>query len=514
MNDDVIIRVEGLSKQYRLGQIGGTTLREDVSRWWARLRGLPDPTLRVDQVSHQPSASVGSASAGSGAGPAGPGGVGGALSQTPSRAEGRRGDPGPPTSDVRPPTSSGGPASPTSDVRPPSPDSGLRTPDSGPSDRGSARSDYLWALRDVSFEVKRGEVLGIIGRNGAGKSTLLKILSRITAPTAGQVKVKGRIASLLEIGTGMHPELTGRENIFLNGAILGMTKAEIQSKLDEIIDFSGVERFIDTPVKRYSSGMMVRLGFAVAAHLEPEILIVDEVLAVGDAEFQRKCLGKMQDVADHGRTVLFVSHNMGSITRLCREALLLDCGTVVMRDEAEKVVHHYFLSDTGSLARAVFSGPLARDIAISRVAVAGRSGTGIFAVRPSDDVTLVAEGHAARDLPAVCLTFSLFCDGVQLLTVHDQAKPAPLAEGVFRSSVRLPRYLLRPGAYQIGVGGHSAGPEWFFGWNLASLHVVEAWDESCDPTCLGIVNVPHSALACERVSKLDQETPPAPASRP
>jgi ABC-type polysaccharide/polyol phosphate transport system ATPase subunit len=188
--------------------------------------------------------------------------------------------------------------------------------------------DYVWALKDVSFEVKRGEVLGIIGRNGAGKSTLLKILSRITAPTTGQVKVKGRIASLLEVGTGMHPELTGRENIYLNGAILGMTKAEITGKLDEIISFSGVERFIDTPVKRYSSGMMVRLGFAVAAHLEPEILIVDEVLAVGDAEFQKKCIGKMQDVAGHGRTVLFVSHNMQAVRQLTQRCILLEDGAL------------------------------------------------------------------------------------------------------------------------------------------------------------------------------------------
>ena len=186
--------------------------------------------------------------------------------------------------------------------------------------------DEMWALRGVSFEVKQGEILGIIGRNGAGKSTLLKILSRVTAPTSGELRVKGRIASLLEVGTGFHPELTGRENIFLNGAILGMTKAEIRKKFDEIVDFAGVERFMDTPVKRYSSGMYVRLAFAVAAHLEPEILIVDEVLAVGDAEFQKKCLGKMGDVAQEGRTVLFVSHNMNAVKSLCGRALLLANG--------------------------------------------------------------------------------------------------------------------------------------------------------------------------------------------
>ena len=190
-------------------------------------------------------------------------------------------------------------------------------------------SDFVWSLKDISFEVKQGEVLGIIGRNGAGKSTLLKILSKVTAPTVGRVKVRGRIASLLEVGTGFHPELTGRENIFLNGAILGMTKAEIRSKFDEIVDFSGVERYIDTPVKRYSSGMYVRLAFAVAAFLEPEILIVDEVLAVGDAEFQKKCLGRMKDVSvNDGRTVLFVSHNLSAVRSLCNKSLYLKNGEV------------------------------------------------------------------------------------------------------------------------------------------------------------------------------------------
>ena len=201
--------------------------------------------------------------------------------------------------------------------------------------------EEFWALKDVSFEVKRGEVLGIIGRNGAGKSTLLKILSRITEPTSGRVVLDGRVASLLEVGTGFHPELTGRENIFLNGAILGMSKAEIRRKFDEIVDFAGVEKFLDTPVKRYSSGMYVRLAFAVAAHLEPEILIVDEVLAVGDAEFQKKCLGKMQDVANGGRTVLFVSHSMAAIQSLCSKAVLLGRGSVIEYGKCSDVVRRY-----------------------------------------------------------------------------------------------------------------------------------------------------------------------------
>jgi lipopolysaccharide transport system ATP-binding protein len=205
------------------------------------------------------------------------------------------------------------------------------------------KSDYIWALRDINFQVESGEVLGIIGKNGAGKSTLLKILSRVTSPSTGEIRIKGRIASLLEVGTGFHPELTGRENIFLNGAIMGMTRKEILSKLDEIIDFSGVERYIDTPVKRYSSGMYVRLAFGVAAHLEPEILIVDEVLAVGDAEFQKKCIGKMQDVSQkEGRTVLFVSHNMAAVKALCNSALVLKNGKVDFpKGNTDLAIQHY-----------------------------------------------------------------------------------------------------------------------------------------------------------------------------
>ena len=203
-------------------------------------------------------------------------------------------------------------------------------------------SDYAWALKNINFEVQQGEVLGIIGRNGAGKSTLLKILSRTTAPTTGQIKIKGRVASLLEVGTGFHPELTGRENIFLNGAILGMSKLEINRKFEEIVDFSGVERYIDTPVKRYSSGMYVRLAFAVAAHLEPEILIVDEVLAVGDAEFQKKALGKMKNVStNEGRTVLFVSHNMLAVKSLCTTGILMDKGKIQDSGQIESVIYKY-----------------------------------------------------------------------------------------------------------------------------------------------------------------------------
>ena len=206
----------------------------------------------------------------------------------------------------------------------------------------AADSEYVWALKDIDFKVEQGDVVGIIGKNGAGKSTLLKLLSRVTGPTTGTIKAKGRIGSLLEVGTGFHPEMTGRENIYLNGTILGMTKQEITRKLDEIVDFSGCERYIDTPVKRYSSGMMVRLGFAVAAHLDPEILVVDEVLAVGDAEFQKKAIGKMQDVSQgEGRTVLFVSHNMSSIRALCKHGVLLENGSVKYMGAVNDVVNNY-----------------------------------------------------------------------------------------------------------------------------------------------------------------------------
>ena len=201
--------------------------------------------------------------------------------------------------------------------------------------------DIIWAVKDVSFEVKKGEVIGIIGANGAGKSTLLKILAQITHPTSGRVELNGRIASLLEVGTGFHPELTGRENIYLNGTILGMTKKEIDRKFDQMIDFSGVEKFIDTPVKRYSSGMRVRLAFSVAAHLEPEILLIDEVLAVGDAEFQKKCLGKIEDISKKGRTILFVSHNMAAVQNICARCILIDEGTIMIDDDAETVIASY-----------------------------------------------------------------------------------------------------------------------------------------------------------------------------
>lgn len=256
-----VIKVENLSKQYRLGLVGASTFKEDTQRWWASLRGKEDPFFHHVVENNR---------------------------------------------------------------------------------EINDDSKYVWSLKDINFEVQQGDVLGIIGRNGAGKSTLLKILSKVTAPTYGSVKVKGRVASLLEVGTGFHPELTGRENIYLNGAILGMRKHEIVRKLDEIIAFAGIEKYVDTPVKRYSSGMYVRLAFAVAAHLESEILIIDEVLAVGDTEFQKKCLGKMEDVSKgEGRTVLFVSHNLGAVSLLCKNGILLKNGKLRLFSDVEEVVSKY-----------------------------------------------------------------------------------------------------------------------------------------------------------------------------
>ncbi|NIQ01573.1 MAG: ATP-binding cassette domain-containing protein, partial [Nitrospinaceae bacterium] len=227
--------------------------------------------------------------------------------------------------------------------------------------------DIIWALDDVSFEVKRGEALAIIGRNGAGKSTLLKILSRITTPNRGRAEIRGKISSLLEVGTGFHPELSGRENVYLNGTILGMKKKEVDRKFDEIVDFSGVDKFIDTPVKRYSSGMKVRLAFSVAAHLDPDVLIIDEVLAVGDQEFQKKCLNKMEEVEKGGRTVLFVSHKMSSVMKLCDRAILIDSGRIVEDGPSKRVVSNYLCADQGTMAAREWpdpqkapSGPLAR----------------------------------------------------------------------------------------------------------------------------------------------------------
>jgi len=332
----------------------------------------------------------------------------------------------------------------------------------GDAAEGEEADDLFWALRDVSFDVKHGEAIGIIGRNGAGKSTLLKILSRITDPTSGRARINGRVASLLEVGTGFHPDLTGRENIYLNGTILGMRKREIDRKFDEIVAFSGVELFIDTPVKRYSSGMRVRLAFSVAAHLEAEILIIDEVLAVGDAEFQRKCLGKMEDVASGGRSVLFVSHNMGAIARLCTRAISLHRGRVARVGQPAEVVQAYL--DGGTSGEAVGEivdvnmGPLT----LQRLAVQqhGRTGSGI--IDGSQPFSVDFEFSLDKELTGLLIGFDLMdSEGNLLFRTYDQesAGLGPRGPGACRATCRIPGGLLQPTLHHLNllVGVHRSG---------------------------------------------------------
>jgi len=322
--------------------------------------------------------------------------------------------------------------------------------------QASSRSnDTIWALRDVSFEVQRGEVVGIIGRNGAGKSTLLKILSRITEPTTGRVELHGRVSSLLEVGTGFHPELTGRENVYLNGAILGMRRDEIERKFDEIVAFSGVEKFIDTPVKRYSSGMKVRLAFAVAAHLEPEILLVDEVLAVGDAEFQSKCLGKMGEVARGGRTVLFVSHNMGAIRTLTERSVLLHNGRAAADGHTELVIQYYLevasaspMAEAGDLPRR--SPSLGSKVRVLRIQPAYGSEPGFYFREPVIlEVTLLAQAEL-EDLKFGMTVIDMV--GSPVFSVFSPSLPEAVGLGgkhLYR--VEISDHRLAPGDYQIAL---------------------------------------------------------------
>ena len=317
-----------------------------------------------------------------------------------------------------------------------------------PAVSGNSRTEEFWALKDVSFEVHTGEVVGIIGRNGAGKSTLLKVLSRITEPTTGSVRLRGRIASLLEVGTGFHQELTGRENIFLNGAILGMSRAEIRAKFDEIVAFSEVEKFLDTPVKRYSSGMYVRLAFGVAAHLEPEILVVDEVLAVGDAEFQKKCLGKMQDVSKGGRTVLFVSHNMSVIQSLCDTAVVLEKGRMRFLGPIDSAIAEYLRSIRGNEGAEGHIASLGRDLRVTRLAIRP------LAINSGDPVTFEIQLTPVR--PTVIRELSLLIHSdfgvrVALLDLRDCCPlNVELSETVLNIELRIKQLSLVEGDYRLG----------------------------------------------------------------
>ncbi len=316
-------------------------------------------------------------------------------------------------------------------------------------------SDYVWALKDISFEVNQGDVLGIIGRNGAGKSTLLKLLSKVTQPTSGNIKLRGRIASLLEVGTGFHPEMSGRENIYLNGAIMGMTKREIKSKFDEIVDFAGVERYIDTPVKRYSSGMYVRLAFAVAAFLEPEILIVDEVLAVGDAEFQKKCLGRMKDVSTNdGRTVLFVSHNMAAVKQLCTTGIVMRHGGLVFQGTQMEAVNYYQSAhETNSCFEhhgPLHDAPGNNNIRILKFEVVPQQGEMLTMFSGIEFQLEYFNGMEGKNTD---ITFELtnqddvvvFHSGAQLAQNNDSER------GIYQISCRLPKQFLNAGVYGISI---------------------------------------------------------------
>ncbi len=374
----VVLSIEDVSKQYRLGTIGTGTISHDLNRWWHTMRGKEDPYAKIGSVNN--------------------------------RAQ-------------------------------------------------SSGSDYVWALKDINLEINDGDVLGIIGKNGAGKSTLLKLLSQVTNPTTGQIKVRGRIASLLEVGTGFHPELTGRENIYLNGAILGMSKAEISRKLDEIVDFAGVASYIETPVKRYSSGMMVRLGFAVAAHLEPEILVVDEVLAVGDAEFQKKCIGKMKDVSEEGRTVLFVSHNMNSIRNLCTRGVLIEDGMVHFDGDIENCISNYLEINKEEIPYQATYDLLENQVMVERIS----SDKPVFEFN-EDKISFSAKLKIVVDLPDLFLGIILEDSKSNALLVSSTDELElnilrNISSGSYRISFNISGRILKPGRYYLTFSLRSSGDQ-------------------------------------------------------
>ncbi len=375
MSSSIAIKVENLSKMYRLGQVGTGTLSHDLKRWWALTRGKEDPYLKIGQVNKR-------------------------------------------------------------------------------SEKGD--SQYTWALKDISFQVNQGDVLGIVGSNGAGKSTLLKLLSRVTSPTEGRVKVKGRIASLLEVGTGFHPEMTGRENIYMNGAILGMSRHEIKRKFDDIVEFAGIAKYTETPVKRYSSGMYVRLAFAVAAHLESEILIVDEVLAVGDMEFQKKCLSKMNDISHNdGRTVLFVSHNLPSVQALCNRAISLEFGQKRMEGDTADVIADYLKKNKGGDAvkwngrsEAEVAGKLAYFSDISLHSQFDNN------IQMGDDIVLNIGVTLTDDIQGVMLRIMLHDSNEQLITSLfslDFGTDLKLKKGYNSTRITVKKPNLLPGDYKISL---------------------------------------------------------------
>lgn len=401
------ISVENLSKQYRLGVIGNRTLYEDINRWWARVRGLPDPLEKIGVMDH-----------------------------------------------------------------------------------GNRSDGLIWALHDVSFQLRQGEVLGVIGRNGAGKSTLLKILSKVTGPTSGRIKVRGRIASLLEVGTGFHPELTGRENIYLNGAILGMSRDEINRKFDEIVSFSEVEKFVDTPVKRYSSGMYVRLAFAVAAHLDPEIMVVDEVLAVGDGAFQRKCLGKLSENAGEGRTVLFVSHNMAAINRLCTRAILLEHGRLIEDGPATEVTARYLSlsadnADTSNRVWDMENAPGTQDLRLLAVRLMGEDGKPVSVVDVRERLVLRVEYQVNKPGLKFRCTFGFNTQGIYAFAAMEPTEEVRAEAGRYFSSIEIPPHLLAEGEYIIGISMFSSSGAKVHYVSLRDAIAFQVYDSMTGPSARG-----------------------------
>lgn len=401
MKKDIILKVENISKQYRLGQVGTGTLSHDLNRWWHQVRGKENPYLKIGDTNER-------------------------------------------------------------------------------SIKGT--SDYVWALQDINFEVERGEVLGIIGKNGAGKSTLLKILSRVTAPTTGNIKFGGRVASLLEVGTGFNGEMTGRENVYLNGAILGMTKKEIASKIDEIIEFSGCERYIDTPVKRYSSGMTVRLAFAVAAFLEPEILVVDEVLAVGDAEFQKKAIGKMQAISKTGgRTVLFVSHNMAAIRQLCSRTMILEKGSIIFEGNTNKGVDVYFnLNELSKIRSGVYvSDSISENPFIKKVLISNSINSEEPCVKFYHDEEILLDIEYRNNIPIVTFTV-----GIALLDLHknklftNHFDYAQSREKAGRIRCKIPKDIFNQGVFSFDVAIFQKGGTVFdYLENICEYEIIDRGSE-------------------------------------
>lgn len=360
------------------------------------------------------------------------------------------------------------------------------------------KSKLFWALKDVSFMVEPGDVLGIIGPNGAGKSTLLKILSRITAPTLGRIELNGNVSSLLEVGTGFHPELTGEENIYLSGTILGLRRVAIKKLLDEIIAFAGVEEFVHTPVKRYSSGMKVRLGFAVAAFLNPEILIIDEVLAVGDLAFQKKCLGRIDEVAKGGRTVLFVSHNLGVLEEICNKGLLLRGGNVVCHDNIQRTIQRYTsIDNTIKKHFPSFKGPLSSKVDLSSVNLNRRN-----LLQENVHVSQLDSLHFRVELligklKPFRVTLSLFCQGSRIFSLHDDIARQS-SEGAISAIYKIPSRILRPGLYQVAIGGleNNHLGDWFWHPSVCSFFITEQWDASIEPINHGLINM---SATCYRI---------------